>query len=243
MPASSTLHSPKFESLAPFGEIASRMAHEIRNPLNAMRMQVAVIRHKLRQPDAANLAVASTQLARLEEEVLRVEKLAKTFLELSRPTQGVPQLIEVEPLVNEVAALFRPTLEALGVQFQVQAAARPPQRVFMDREKLRQVLLNLLENARGAVKAGDQISLRLSGVDDRIVIQVQDTGFAILADELPKIFLPFYSRNGNGLGLAVVKQIVEAAGGVVTVASEGPRETCFEVHLPPADESLASVGR
>jgi signal transduction histidine kinase len=232
---------PRHEVMAELGEIASRMAHEIRNPLNAIRMQVAVIRNKIARPDPENLRVATSQLARLDQEVLRVEKLAKAFLEFGRPPADEPEDIDVIELAEDVAALVRPEFEELGVKFVFQCPAGDGlSRVYADRAKLRQMLINLLVNARNAMGDSGQVTLAVSRWGDReVMIQVRDTGCGIPPEIMPHIFLPFFSGRGSGagLGLAIARKIVESAGGCIKVESKLDEGSCFRVILPVKSET------
>jgi signal transduction histidine kinase len=236
MSGSCSLPDARQEALAELGEISSRMAHEIRNPLNAIRMQVAVIRNKLLQPDPQNLQIARGQLDRLEQEVLRVDKLARSFLEFGRPPADEPEEICLADLLHDVASLVRPEFEERGHLLETvieQGAASLV--VHMDRAKLRQVILNILANARKAMSTPGRVQIRLASAGRELLqFSVEDTGCGIPADVMPHIFVPFYSRSfgGEGLGLAIVKKIVESAGGQVDVTSAAGHGTCFKVQLP-----------
>lgn len=223
------------EALAELGEVASRMAHEIRNPLNAIRMQVAVIRNKLLNPDARNLEVAKGQLERLETEVLRLEKLAKAFLEFGRPPLDELEDFCLVQLIEDVVGLIRPEFELFGHELDLQTEAGSRLWVRTDRAKLHQVLLNLLSNARDAMSSPGQVRIRLHrGESSQASIQIADTGCGIPEANLAEIFLPFNtcSSTGAGLGLAIARRIVETAGGTIRVQSELGKGSCFEVLLP-----------
>lgn len=223
------------ESLAELGEIASRMAHEIRNPLNAIRMQVAVIRNKLLKPDAQNLEVAKGQLERLEGEVLRVERLAKAFLEFGRPPADEPEDICLLQLVEDVVGLVRLEFEDFGHVLTLEVSNGADLWVHMDRAKLRQVLLNLLSNARNAMSFRGRVRIRLRREGEGYAsIQVEDTGCGMQPEDLAEIFMPFHSLSatGEGLGLPISKKIVDGVGGCIRVQSQVGRGSCFEVVLP-----------
>jgi signal transduction histidine kinase len=230
------LEDARQEALADLGEIASRMAHEIRNPLNAIRMQVAVIRNKLAQPGPENLAVAKTQLERLDQEVLRVEKLAKAFLEFGRPPDDEPEEIWLTELLEDVLSLVRPEFEGLGHRLVVEHAPDGFDLfVRMDRAKLRQVFMNLLANSKNAMTQPGEVRIHLGRTGQhRASIRVSDSGCGIPEQDIPHIFAPFYSRShqGEGLGLAIVKKIVDNAGGLIRVESQVGQGSCFEIILP-----------
>jgi len=224
--------------MAEVGKLASGLVHEVRNPLTAMRMQIAVIRHKLRHPDKQNINLSVTQLEGLEHEVLRVQELANDFLAYGRPVSDHPQIIELARVVSDVAEFIRPEFEQTGTRIDVAVGENSGRlTVRMDLSKLRQVLLNLAGNARQAMAHGGQLRLGCDRPSNREArIQVRDTGCGIPPEKLPRVFDAFYSTKdeGTGLGLAIVKRTIEAAGGRVKVESEVDRGTCFEIYLPLA---------
>ena len=229
------------ERMAEVGKLASGLVHEVRNPLNAMRMQIAVIRNKLKDPHHENMSMAITQLGRLEHEVLRVQHLANDFLAYGRPASDNPQTIELHWLLSDIAEFVKPEFEQIGVHVDVTKGADTAElAVCMDLSKLRQALLNLTENARQAMVNGGELRLSCDKPSNQEArIRVCDTGCGISPERLPRIFEVFYSTRGEGagLGLAIVKRTVEAAGGRIAVESEIDRGTCFEIYLPLVTET------
>ena len=222
--------------LAEVGQLASGLAHEVRNPLNAMRMQIAVARSKLRKPEEAETETVKAQLDKLEAEVLRLQGLVTDFLAYGRPPLDEPVEFEVAALIRDVTDFIRPEFEAQGILLKTDIdSAGDRAAVVMDRGKLRQVLLNLLENARQAMVSGGTATLALRFGSDRTVeLSVTDTGCGIPRDKLAKVFDAFYSTKdgGNGLGLAIVKRAIESIGGTVAVDSQEGRATRFVIRIP-----------
>ncbi len=234
------------QRMAEVGQLASGLVHEVRNPLNAMRMQIAVIRTKLKQRDRENMNIAAVQLERLEHEVLRVQRLANDFLAYGRPASDNPETVELSGVISDVAEFIKPEFAQGGTH--VDVAMGPDSAglaVRMDLSKLRQVLLNLAENARQAMTDGGTLTLSCDKPSNHEArIQVCDTGAGIPAEKLPRIFEAFYSTRdeGTGLGLAIVKRTVEAAGGRVRVESAIDHGTRFEIYLPLATETPPAPG-
>lgn len=228
-------------ALAPEGRsevsrAARWLVHEIRNPLNAMRIQAVVIHSKLRRPDEANLRVAREQLTRLEHELNRLEMLAHAFLEWGRPPRARPDLFRLSEVIEEVAELVRPEVQRRAARLVLRPRRQAGELcVCMDRAQFHQVVWNLLTNAEQAIPRNGEIMIaygrRRSG---EAVLHVADDGFGIPQHAMPHIFEPFYSTrpDGEGLGLNIAQRIIEGAGGNIRCRSRPGRGTIFSITLP-----------
>jgi signal transduction histidine kinase len=224
------------DHLAEVGKLADGLVHEIRNPLNAMRMQVAVIRNQLKKLKEPALEVAKAQLERLESEVLRLQDLATDFLTFGRPEIGCAEHFALADLLSDVGDFLRPELEQRNIRFSldVEPAAQGAI-VAMDRGKFRQVLLNLAANSEHAMLDGGTLSIILTKASRHSLnIAVRDTGCGISRDKLTRVFDAFFSTKdeGNGLGLSIAKKIVDGVGGSIAIASEVGRGTTVEINVP-----------
>ncbi len=223
---------------AEVGNLASGLVHEVRNPLNAMRMQLAVIRNRVGGGGGdRDRQIVTTTLEQLEGEVLRLQGLASAFLAYGRPASDVVETFEVRPVLQEITAFLEPEFEQAGMRVMLDADGNTEGlAVHMDRGKFRQVLLNLAANAREAMEQGGHLTIGLSRVGGHILVRIADTGVGIPADKLEHVFDLFYTTKaaGSGLGLAIVKQIVEDAGGKIVVASDVGAGTRFDILLPLA---------
>jgi len=223
--------------LAEVGRLASGLAHEIRNPLNAMRMQLAVLRDVVGTSGEEAASEIIPEIDCVEHEVLRVQNLASDFLAYGRPAFEHPEAIRLTEFLDELVHFLQPQFEHTGGEV-VSECTGENITVVADRGKLQQVLLNLAENARQALKdTGGRLVLACGAASPRDArIRVQDNGCGIPPDRLQRIFEAFYStrEEGTGLGLAIVKQIVETAGGRIRVESEIGQGTSFEIQLPRA---------
>jgi PAS domain S-box-containing protein len=225
--------------MAEVGKLASGLAHEVRNPLNAMRMQVEVIRSRINKPEKPQLDVATKQLEHLESEVLRLQDVVSAFLAYGRPPADEPEELNLAELAREVVEFLKPEFKMRGIEANVEVeSSAETSNVIIDRRKLRQVLLNLAQNAADSMHDGGAMTVRI--VNEPLVrdvcFSVCDTGCGIPEEELPRVFDAFYSTKpaGNGMGLAIVKRIVDAAGGNVGVDSQPGKGTSFSVCLPVA---------
>jgi two-component system sensor histidine kinase HydH len=208
------------ERLAAVGQLAASMAHEIRNPLTAIKLMVQTTRC-----DPAAGGLSDEDLALIEDEIRRMERSLQTFLDFGRPPdikRGPTDLLQV---VGEALQLVRARAE----QQQVRLVARVPDAPAMidaDGQQLRQVFVNLALNALDAMPHGGTLEVSIapdarggSGVDSPScwVVEVRDSGPGIPASVLPRLFEPFASskETGSGLGLVVSRRIVEEHGGTL----------------------------
>jgi signal transduction histidine kinase len=234
--ATTSTEPPSKDSLADLGHVASRIVHEIRNPLNAMRMQAAVIRTKLSEPTQENLDIARDQLTSLEAEIVRIEELAKAFLEYGKPPPAEPEVFDVGDFIHDTITLLEPELDREDLSIAVIDESTGDNKVCMDQNKLQQVIQNLITNAAQAIEGAGQITLTSRcDREKRVVIEVADSGRGIPKELQSRILEPYVSGSGgSGLGLSIARQIVESAGGTIYFESEPDQGTRFYVELPQA---------
>jgi signal transduction histidine kinase len=224
-------------------EFLATLGHELRNPLAPIRNALHVL--NLSEPDRQTLEWVKGVV---ERQVRHMTRLVDELLEVTRIARGKMQLdcqsLDLGTLLRATAEDFRTVLEEAGLTLHVQLHAEPVG-VAGDSVRLTQVVANLLQNALKFTDAGGQVTVELT-VDrekQRAVVTVRDTGIGIEPDMLPRVFETFTqadrslerSRGGLGLGLALVKGLVELHGGEVRAASEGPgRGSAFTFWLPVA---------
>lgn len=223
------------EALSAMGTLALNLAHEIRNPLNA-----AVLQLHLLDKDVGKLSLepeVRTTLHRrtriVGDEIGRLNRLLTEFLELARPRGIAREPVHVGNLVDDVLDLERATADGAGVHIEREIA--PDGCVAMgDREKLKQVLLNLVVNALEAMRTGGTLTVRVVAEAGWVTVSVIDTGVGIEPGLLGAIFDPFFTtkEGGTGLGLSIVRQIVDRHDGRVRIESERGRGTRVVVELP-----------
>ncbi len=216
------------DRLAAMGELASGVAHEIRNPLNAIAMSVKRLRTEFRPPDevAAEHAERDELLEILDNQTRRIDGTVQQFLDYARPRPLAVRPADVDALLAEVGEATRALAESRGVVLEVEAAAAAT--AALDPDQIRQVLDNLLRNAIEATPSGGRVALAARRDGAGVVITVSDTGAGIEPDHLPRIFDLYFTTkpDGTGIGLAVTHQIVVAHGGALDVESrpgEGTR--------------------
>jgi len=222
------------------GELAAAVAHEVNNPLTGILGFAELLLSELPPDDPRH-----DEVAVIREEAVRARTIVKALLEFAQPRQ--PQRIAAG--VNDLA---RSTLELVG--FRAQAAhisivadyAELPC-LELDPDAVKQVMLNLFNNAIDAMPGGGTLSLSTRQIEDRVRVTVSDTGIGMDEDTRSRIFTPFFStraasREGAGLGLSVSRQIVEGHGGTIEVESAPGEGAVFTVWLPGTWPGLEGVG-
>jgi signal transduction histidine kinase len=228
------------ESLAVMGRLTAGLAHEVRNPLNAAKLQLEVLRRT-----AANVQDASTRrkIERrtnvVQDELRRLSLLLDDFLNLARAQRLEPVRCDARALLEEVVELRRPEIESQGIEF-IEDIDTKPCVLVAERDRLKQVVNNLITNAVEAVSGVSQprieiISRILDG--DRWEVAVIDSGPGISPEIAKRAFESFVTTKeaGTGLGLAIVKRIVDLHGGAAKLAPlpEGSTRASFWIPTAP----------
>jgi two-component system nitrogen regulation sensor histidine kinase NtrY len=219
-----------------WGEMARQVAHEIKNPLTPIRLGVQHLRRAFGRPEFEQ--VLEQNVSRILTEIDRLDEIARAFSRYgSAPEEGPPPIpMDVAAIVSDVVALE--TLGEGNMRWECDVSGPVPPALGRP-DELREVLLNLFENARhaGARNVDAHVSLATHGDgNDRVRIDVVDDGSGIAEDVLPKIFEPHFSTrtSGSGLGLAITRRLVEGWGGEVSIESSSGKGTTVRVELKPA---------
>jgi two-component system sensor kinase FixL len=218
------------ERLAAIGGTAARIGHEIANPLNGIYLTLQLIEQRLARQPLADERVA-TDILKVKREIGRLNQLVQEFRTLARKQAYRFRPTHLVTLLHEVVDLQRPVCEASAIKVVLSSAADLPA-VDIDEDKLKQALLNVLKNAIEAMAHGGKLSIEAGRNGDDIIIAVSDTGTGITPDR--DVFAPFFTtkKEGSGLGLIIVRQIVAAHGGAITYDSQAGEGTTFRITLP-----------
>lgn len=225
------------EKLAALGQLATAIAHEVRNPLAVIRSAAQGLAETNR-PDAAAIEHATGFVI---AEIDRLTSVVTALLAYARPPRLTARAVTVGHLFDRALLLAREDLEAKGIRVVRADETRLPA-LAADADLLCQVLLGLLANAVEAVPAGGEVGLTSRAEGAAIEIDVTDTGPGIPLDVRERVFEPFFTTRprGTGLGLAVARQIVEAHGGTIAVGDRPGGGARFTLRLPaspPATEA------
>ncbi len=224
------------ERLASLGEMAAGLAHEIRNPLGAIKGAIQVIESDPEGPNSGEF------LSIIVEEVGRLDNVVSQFLDYSKPPRVSPEPADVGRLVERTLSLLRAQDGRPGIEIdQTLAEGLPPARA--DAEKLRQVFLNIALNAVEAMDGRGKllVTTGLGEGGERLFVSFADTGPGVPPDKLGRLFDPFFTtkEGGTGLGLAICHRLVEAHGGSIEVRNRPEGGAEFTVLLPAAEEGSA----
>ena len=216
------------ERLAVLGEMSAGLAHEIRNPLGAIKGAAQVLELESKDPRAPFVGI-------IIEEVNRLNKVVTQFLNYSKPLKGDSRFVDLRELARDALERFARKVkdEPLGMRLQTELAAGGPVMAYCQAELIGQILGNFLENAYNAMASGGASSAEsprlkvaidsdgASPMGDLLTISVEDNGPGIPREHIDKIFIPFFSlrKDGTGLGLPICQRIAEAHGGKIEIES------------------------
>ena len=231
------------ERLAAVKTLAAGVAHEIGNPLNALTIHLQLLNRELRSvKDEALRASLGGLTTVAEREVTRLDGILRRFLAAIRPTKPNLTRGNVCDVLNATLRLLAPDLEQRHIALESVVPAAVPE-IFLDAQQLEQVFFNLVKNAMDAVQDGGRIGVTVTVDDAWVNVSVLDNGTGIPEELLGRIFDPYVTTKakGNGLGLMIVRRIVQAHGGAITCASHAGEGTCFTVRLPRAERRVRAL--
>ena len=224
------------ERVAAWRELARRLAHELKNPLFPLQLTVEnLVRARHQSPEQFEEVFRESSRTLLAE-ISNLKAIIGRFSEFSKMPQPQLQQVQVNDVIRGVAQLFRAQLEAPGrarihCELQLDQRIEP---VEADPELLHRAISNLVLNAMDAMPHGGTLTLRTRSENNKVMIDVADTGSGLTTEECERIFTPYYTskQHGTGLGLAIVQSVVSDHGGRICVESPPGRGTTFVIELP-----------
>ena len=223
------------EHLAYVGTLTGGLAHEIRNPLSTLNLNLQLLREDLERPGAVADPRILKRLGALEEEVRRLQQILDDFLKLAGKHEVRLRVQPLNPVVEELVGFYEERLRRSNIQVRTSLAENLPP-VAVDAARLKQAVSNLILNAEAAMPSGGELMIATEAARRQVRLHVTDTGTGIPRENLERIFQPYFSTRpaGTGLGLPTVKRIVQEHEGTLEVHSEPGRGTRFTIMLPAA---------
>ena len=219
------------ERQAALGELAAGVAHEIRNPLNAIGIATQRIQKEF-IPTEDNTNEYTELTSMMSGEINRINQTLKEFLDYARPTKMNKVDVKIESLVQELFMLYKHEVnpDVINVQIEIE----PSLIVKADQDVLKQVLGNLLKNAIEAIHKEGSINIKSWKQKNEILIQVSDDGIGINKKDINHIFDLYFStkEQGTGIGLAISHKLIQDSGGTIEAWSEEGEGTTMTIHLP-----------
>jgi len=217
----------RLSRLAATGELSATLAHEIRNPLNAISVAAAYLKDNY----TGNLINEFTKI--IQQEATRINKLTTNLLHFAKPQSLEPVKSDINELIQETENLLSTEAREQNVHIEIMTGKEIPLFNF-DYNQVKQVLLNLVINAFDAVEGGGTIKIQTYKANESIILMVEDNGKGISKEDLQNIFNPFFTTKtrGTGLGLAISKKIAKEHGGDLQIESTPSRGSRFTLSLP-----------
>jgi len=230
---------PREEPHPPLAEsIAAGIAHEVRNPLNALQINLGILEQELSEivPDRTDHVFEV--MAKIAGELRSLDNFVTEFLRFARPPHLSLETIAVRSLLADLTTFIGPECTRKGVSLSL-VVEGGPETVVADGFQLKHAVLNLVLNALQATPDGGTIVIGVRGDPEGLAIEVRDTGEGMAGEVLPRVFDAFFTtrEGGTGLGLPITRRIVEAHGGTVAIRSREGEGTVATVSLPIGREA------
>jgi signal transduction histidine kinase len=231
--------------LEELGKLTGELAHEIKNPLSTIKINLELVSEDLEDSASAESGKIGTEkdnrsftralrkIAVIQKETDRLEQILDSFLRYVDKTELHLASADINELVSDMIDFYSPQAHSHSITMR-QGLYNGPLICKVDTDMLKQVILNLFINAQQAMSKGGELMIRTDGQKKDAIIQINDTGSGIAPEKLQYIFNTYYSSrpHGSGLGLPTAKKIIAAHNGTITVDSEPEKGTSFTIKLP-----------
>jgi signal transduction histidine kinase len=216
------------------------VAHEVKNPLNSMRLWLENL--KISLPEGDELPQQAVRV--LDSEIDRLDTVVKRFLDFTRPPDMHQEETNLKELLEEVLAVEQPQIDKANVKAVTRFNADVPP-VMVDRQLLKQALMNLLVNAVDAMPGGGRLSVSMERRREMAGIEIEDTGRGIAPENIPRIYQLFFTTKpgGSGIGLASAFRTVQLLNGSIDFKTEVGHGTTFRIELPLARQIEPAFSR
>jgi signal transduction histidine kinase len=229
------------ERLATIGTMTAKVAHEIRNPLGSIHLNLDLVRKeidRLAQTSRHAPGEGRELIDALRAEAGRIQRVIEEYLQFARLPKPKRRPVVLNDLLEKKLGFLHASFEEAKVKLRCEFDPQLP-RVLADEEQLWQAVLNLIRNAIDAMPGGGTLTVRTHRNDTQAELQVADTGKGMTSEQTEHLFVPFLSTKatGTGLGLAMTHQIITEHAGRIECASEVGNGTTFTLHLPLTSEA------
>lgn len=233
----------RLQRLAELGALLAGFAHEIRNPLSTIGLNLQLVLEEIAAPETPRDKRMQKRLVTVQAEVRRLQKILEEFLSYARAPEPKFVPVDLNARLQALVDFHAPTLRERGVSLRFYAGAGVAA-VPADWDHLQAAVLNLVRNAGEATPGGGEVLVATAREGDEVVVRVTDTGGGIPEELHEKVLDPYFStkQGGTGLGLPTVKRVVEEHGGRLTFASEPGKGTQFALRLPVRPGNGAAEG-
>lgn len=235
-------NSLKYEKFSTLGELAAVLAHEIKNPMNSIIINIEVLRSVMEDMSSAENPQAKEKAAKylnvIEDEMKRLGKVISGFLDLAAPEEQTRSQFTLNSIVGSLVDLMRLEMQQKKINIQLDLDESLPS-ISGSVDQLKQAVLNLLLNSTQAMPDGGTIHITSQHDDNTLSLSISDTGHGISEEILNQVFSPYFTtkEKGSGLGLAIVRRIVRDHGGYVDVKSEADKGAKFSLVFPKKDSN------
>ncbi len=215
--------------LSAISRLTGGVAHEIKNPLNAIGLRLELLKARLGEPDHE----LSGEIDILSKEVLRLDRVVKTFLDFSRPLDVHVQDLDLAVLAREVTEFVTPQARLAKIEVDFSSPSEPAL-IRGDSDLLKQAILNLVTNAIDAMHEGGRLQVRIDQSGDKLTLEISDTGPGIPPELRDKVFQLYFTTKtgGSGIGLAMTFRAVQLHNGTISFKSEAGSGTTFRLEFP-----------
>lgn len=221
------------ERLAFVGTLAGGLAHEIKNPLSTLSINLQLLKEDIDEMSGENSKRSRTKIQALQKEILRLEEILNDFLRFAKGQKLELQYLDINEVIDELIDFVSPEIKQKNIVVLKSYDSDIP-RCRIDGNLIKQALLNLIINAEQAMENGGELMIRTRSNKELVHIDITDTGTGIRKDVVDKIFQVYFSTKtaGTGLGLPTTKRIIEEHKGTISVQSEEGKGTNFSIALP-----------
>lgn len=244
----------RIENLKSLTSLAASVAHEIKNPLGAISIHIQLLQRAIKKSRESGGMLPDEQhmekyLSVVTEEIENLNKIVMDFLFAVRPLKTNMSLADPDAIIEKAMAFFSPELESFGIEVSVSTGSSPV-RILIDEKLFREVLVNIVQNAKSAVlsgrkEPGGKIIVKSFVKSDHYILTVADNGCGMDESTCSRIFEPYYTTkaDGTGLGLTTVYKIIKEFQGDITVNSQIGKGTVFTIQIPvPQEETMLLEG-